>query len=455
LNQINQIRINNYKANPYFYVFLFYLSSSSMSQLGTILRSRREELNLTLAEVSRATTIRLNILEALEKGKFSILPPTYIRSFCKTYWAYLRLPQENFERIYADANISAQEDESSFFSNLIPQNPEKEKLNIPSIPSPLTYLKSANISPRLLSTGLTIAFIIFVILVIYFVFIKDFFSNTPIEPNSSSSQNATESNQVSENSNNEEGGLLSLIDDKSPDSIILEARCIEKSYIQVTADGKKSEQVTCEPGDVKRWAALKEFIISGNIGGFILKRNDVTLPSLAKKGNLLVQAKITLNDITSSSNPYKTADSYSKPSNTSTIKSSNTKASVSSSSSKSNTKSTSSKSNTSTKSTASKSQTSASKPNNSSSSAKKTASNKTVGATKSKTINSSPVKKSNSSASNKSGNSNARSSNKLSTSKNKIAKPTTKTDKSVVTKPKQENKKLPSISPIQINHTKR
>lgn len=38
-----------------------------MSQLGTILRSRREELNLTLAEVSRATTIRLNILEALEK----------------------------------------------------------------------------------------------------------------------------------------------------------------------------------------------------------------------------------------------------------------------------------------------------------------------------------------------------------------------------------------------------
>lgn len=98
-----------------------------MSQLGTILRSRREELNLTLAEVSRATTIRLNILEALEKGKFTILPPTYIRSFCKTYWAYLRLPQENFERIYAEANISTQEDESSFFSNLIPQNPEKTK----------------------------------------------------------------------------------------------------------------------------------------------------------------------------------------------------------------------------------------------------------------------------------------------------------------------------------------
>lgn len=116
------------------------------------------------------------------------------------------------------------------------------------------------------------------------MFVKDFFSDTPIEPNSPSSQNATESNQVSDNSNNGEGGLLSNIYDKSPDSIVLEATCIEKSYIQVTADGKKSEQVTCEPGDVKRWAALKDFVISGNIGGFILKRNDVTLPSLAKKG---------------------------------------------------------------------------------------------------------------------------------------------------------------------------
>lgn len=52
-----------------------------------------------------------------------------------------------------------------------------------------------------------------------------------------------------------------------------------------------------------------------------------------------MQAKITLNDITSSSNPYKTAESYSKSSNSSsTTKSSNTKASVSSSSSKSNVK---------------------------------------------------------------------------------------------------------------------
>lgn len=98
-----------------------------MSQLGTILRSRREELNLTLAEVSRATTIRLNILEALEKGKFTILPPTYIRSFCKTYWAYLRLPQENFERIYAEANISTQEDESSFSAILFHKILKKTK----------------------------------------------------------------------------------------------------------------------------------------------------------------------------------------------------------------------------------------------------------------------------------------------------------------------------------------
>jgi cytoskeletal protein RodZ len=428
-----------------------------MSQLGTILRSRREELNLTLAEVSRATSIRLNILEALERGKFSILPPTYIRSFCKTYWAYLRLPQENFERMYAEANISSQQDEGSFFSNLIPQNPEKEKKEIPSIQNPFALLKLPHISPRLLSSGLTIAFIFFVLLTIYFVFVKDFFSDTPIEPNSSSSQNPTESSQVSDNSSNEEGGLISYLNsDKAPDSIVLEATCIEKSYIQVTADGQKSEQVTCEPGDVKRWTALKDFVISGNIGGFILKRNNVTLPSLAKKGNLLVQAKITLNDITSSSNPYETSDSYTKPSNNiSATKTSNTKSSAGSSSTKSNVKSSNSKSNTASKSTTSKPKTSVSKSANSSISTKKTTNNKSVGTTKSKTAGSSASKKSSNSSSGKSSNTKASSSSKSSTNKNKNTKPTTKTDKSAGTKTKQENKKLPSISPIQINHTKR
>ena len=112
-----------------------------MSQLGTILRNRREELNLTQADVSRQTNIRVNIIDALEKGKNSILPPTYLRSFSKSYWQFLKLPMEDFEKSFADSGIMPQVQEQSFIGTLI--NPEKEKEKEYTPPTPLKTLDAS------------------------------------------------------------------------------------------------------------------------------------------------------------------------------------------------------------------------------------------------------------------------------------------------------------------------
>ncbi len=70
-----------------------------MSELGTVLRSRREELGLTLAQVEIATHIRQKYLVALEEGNFAVFPdPVHARGFLRNYAHHLGLdPQELLE----------------------------------------------------------------------------------------------------------------------------------------------------------------------------------------------------------------------------------------------------------------------------------------------------------------------------------------------------------------------
>lgn len=53
--------------------------------LGQHLKTRRLERNIPLADISAQTRIHARFLEAIERGEFSLLPQSYIRSFL---WSY-------------------------------------------------------------------------------------------------------------------------------------------------------------------------------------------------------------------------------------------------------------------------------------------------------------------------------------------------------------------------------
>lgn len=74
-----------------------------MSELGDILRTAREKKNVSLAEVSRVTRIKLPYLEALEDGEYSLLPgPVYITGFLRNYAHFLGLhPDDIVQEYYA------------------------------------------------------------------------------------------------------------------------------------------------------------------------------------------------------------------------------------------------------------------------------------------------------------------------------------------------------------------
>lgn len=63
-----------------------------MDELGTLLREAREARAVTLAEAQEATKINSRYLEALEDGRYNVLPSdVHVRGYLRNYARYLRL----------------------------------------------------------------------------------------------------------------------------------------------------------------------------------------------------------------------------------------------------------------------------------------------------------------------------------------------------------------------------
>ncbi len=66
-----------------------------MVKLGDRLREERKKQGFSIDEVARATKIRMEFLEAIEKGEYKKLPSSaYAQGFVKNYVDYLGLPEK-------------------------------------------------------------------------------------------------------------------------------------------------------------------------------------------------------------------------------------------------------------------------------------------------------------------------------------------------------------------------
>ncbi len=121
-----------------------------MGELGALLRSKRDELDKTLAEVEAATHIRQKYLVALEDGNYAVFSDAVrARGFLRVYARYLGL------------------DASDLLSRFNAELPKREAL--PDIPQAPTGLGPVDFSLRLdgrphwgrrITAGLSIAFIV-------------------------------------------------------------------------------------------------------------------------------------------------------------------------------------------------------------------------------------------------------------------------------------------------------
>lgn len=72
-----------------------------MRTVGQILKEEREKKFYSLEEVEKATKIRKELLEALEKGAYQLLPPqTFVQGFIKNYGKFLKLDTEKLLALF-------------------------------------------------------------------------------------------------------------------------------------------------------------------------------------------------------------------------------------------------------------------------------------------------------------------------------------------------------------------
>ncbi len=72
--------------------------------LGELLRTRRQELNVSLKEAENATSIRVNYLKAIEEGAMDkLISPVYAQGFVRQYVVFLGLDAESILAEHKDA----------------------------------------------------------------------------------------------------------------------------------------------------------------------------------------------------------------------------------------------------------------------------------------------------------------------------------------------------------------
>lgn len=77
--------------------------SETLKDIGEMLQSRRQEMNISIREVENMTSIRSNYLEAIERGDVNqLISPVYAEGFVKQYATFLGLDGERIVKNNSD-----------------------------------------------------------------------------------------------------------------------------------------------------------------------------------------------------------------------------------------------------------------------------------------------------------------------------------------------------------------
>ncbi|HWQ60800.1 MAG TPA: helix-turn-helix domain-containing protein, partial [Negativicutes bacterium] len=72
-----------------------------MPTVGEILRAEREKQGLTVKDIEKSTSIRALYIQAIEDGKYDVLPgEVYLKGFMRNYASFLGLDAKNLLEVY-------------------------------------------------------------------------------------------------------------------------------------------------------------------------------------------------------------------------------------------------------------------------------------------------------------------------------------------------------------------
>jgi cytoskeleton protein RodZ len=266
-----------------------------MNAVGEIFRSARQQRNLSIDEVSKLTKIGVRVVESIEHGNFQALPPTYMRSFVRTYSQFLNIPEPE---LHLGDKPEAERFQAKHTEQISP-------LAMPeNVFTPAYFSDSKRRNQRILASIYGVVGCLLAV-VGYLVWIA------PHVPKKADDTILTRPLRILAEavkpSSLRDSAAISFV--QNSDSMILEARAIENAWLSIVMDKKRTEQFTMEAGKIYRWSAARSFSFSlGNAGGVSFTLNGRTLEQFGEKGVVVRDIRISRDAargtvISSSSNP--------------------------------------------------------------------------------------------------------------------------------------------------------
>jgi cytoskeleton protein RodZ len=277
------------------------------NEIGTVLRQRRETLQLSLADIERFTHIKRPYLEALEGGNFSQLPSSVQgRGMLNNYVAFLSMDEETVLGLYAAA-LEAQRQE-----RLPPRKREPIvtggiRFNIPE-----PFKKYMN--PDLLfGSVIILAIFIFLLWGAVQVFTQQNNKTTPTGPSISEVLQATPSILITPDltltaqaTPNPAGtavpgaGLpatpagVTPIATKNSAPLQLNVVALQRAYLKVTLDGVVKFDGRVQPGSVYTYSGQKSIeLLTGSAAAVEVYFNQKFMGKLGEVGQVI---KLSFNE---------------------------------------------------------------------------------------------------------------------------------------------------------------
>ncbi|MEX0736861.1 MAG: RodZ domain-containing protein [Bacteroidota bacterium] len=257
----------------------------SLESFGRQLRTSREQKQMTLAAISDATRINHKFLEAIENGKFSILPQAYVRAFIRAYAKAVDLDADEAIRRYDEENREIQSAAEQWIARSRPA-PAAPSGTLKQRPPLLSQLKHR----ELLLLGLTV---LAIVAVAYFSYTTadsvppETLQEVPFDSVVRETEAATSP---------EEQAKPATLPMSSPvsDSLRLEITTLDSVWMTILIDEDRKGEYLFAPNRKRSWAAREQFVISmGNAGNATFRLNGKDLGALGRKGAVVRGVLIT------------------------------------------------------------------------------------------------------------------------------------------------------------------
>jgi cytoskeleton protein RodZ len=248
------------------------------------LKKQRVASQVSLMDISASTRINMKFLEAIEEGKFNILPQTYVRAFI---------------REYADAiGYNPTEAMKTYDALQRPRSPEKTP-DQQSLKKPLNAAQKQQAKANAFSTFIRQNFLFAAFVVVVAVFVVYL-----VRPTSDSTaakeiaetpfDKVVQENQATASKQEEPIALPAVTLPSNVDSLKLEMATTDSVWMTITLDGSRTLEYLFPPNRRATWKAKDNFSVTmGNAGGAGFTLNGHDLGTLGKRGAVVRNVPIS------------------------------------------------------------------------------------------------------------------------------------------------------------------